>query len=178
MTPRPDIPTGSGRESRFMRWVYDQLCILTNITGGNGVTVSKTSRGIVVSASSKISAFAKESTGSVLNVTISTINSDYLVCTKADGGTINVAKRKPMRRSITSKVVDGITYNFSNITSMDPNNFRQSADGSTSPQFEAAHPRYVVGDKISVKRIDDSGVSSAPDWEEDEDRVWAQLWQS
>jgi hypothetical protein len=102
---------------------------------------------------------------------ITALHNDYIGVKHWDGTTRTgdeffAAKDYMFRTSLTSEVVDEITFTY-DYDDTDPDNMRESTDG-TNTEIEVCYPRYIVGDTTAgsrkgvvwVQSVDHTGVST------------------
>ena len=99
---------------------------------------------------------------------------DYFPCKATNDGSttygsvVNIAKNKEQRPSLTSEVVDAVTFTYA----YTDDNRRSSTDGTTT-QNENCYPRYLVGKQIFAAQAAGgyTAVSTAS-WIDLTARVW------
>lgn len=101
--------------------------------------------------------------------TLVSVSNDYLVCTDANGNTVNIAKPYELRYTpFHGQTINGITYTYSSST-------QRSATDGTDTETQYITPNYVAGAEIIASKVKGgTGVTSAGSYlEHDQGRAWA-----
>lgn len=171
----PPKPTGTTREAIFLSWVWETLVKLQKISGGPGVSVNQTTRGITISVPAKqqcggSATIQRVESGSTKQMKLvaltvamngdavgTVVGNELIYCVSFENGVegatvIPVAKPFWLRRSsVASRVVtlpDGDhSYSFTNgYTRLD----NRTKNGTTTQFTEVIWPPYSAGDVICV----------------------------
>ena len=99
---------------------------------------------------------------------------DYIPCKATNDGSttygsvVNVAKMKEVRPSLTSEVVDGVTFTYT----YTDDNHRSSSDG-TSSQNENCYPRYLIGKMLFASQASGGYTAvTGASWVDLTTRLW------
>lgn len=87
--------------------------------------------------------WGSQSAASTGRFVLTGVAGDYLTATSAGGGSVNIAKNPKLRTSITSQVIDGVTWNYTYTSSV-----QRSASNGTRTYYQRVSERYIIGDII------------------------------
>jgi len=148
----PKIPGGTDPRSIWERSVEERLREM-RIMDVAGMVVNRTRRGTAIIAKPgkggggiTISAYRFKRIGDAEAI-------DYIVCKSWDGTTegeteINIALPFKMRASVTTEIIDGVTYNYSEWDTDAQTRVSTNAADATDTETQVITPRYIVDDLI------------------------------